>query len=297
MDTELNLSNIDPNTGEIVDYQAPDDLALEHAPEDPLDKWGEYARTLLEAIDYEASGRWWRKKRATLLHLADAAYLGRTKTSVFKLFETGSVTAYYKWLNNDSAFREAHDHLVGPIANGKQLSEQAADNGTGIAHQQREVMLDEHESVALSALIEAKGLLRMHSADAVRTLVDALHSADIRQHPQWRERIMAANAILDRGDSETASRAQPALQQINQAIMMIYNEGGDDEGTADEEADVIEGDIESPADSIPYAIDQARDDALLTRKEASLFTLGTETAGQEASKQGTQSKAKRENGQ
>ena len=91
----------------------------------------------------------------------------------------------------------------------------------------RDVGMLEAESIAIDALAEARTMLRIASAEAVATLREALASADIRKHPQWRERIMAATAILDRADADTASRQPAALKQINQAILMIYNEGVD----------------------------------------------------------------------
>lgn len=231
--TTPDIANVDPNTGEMLDYE-PD---LEFLPDDPMDKWGDEAKAMLSAITYESCGRYWRKKRLTLLALADAALLGKPKNTVWQLPDTCTYVSYYRWIAHDPIFTAANDLLIGPVTKGANSSP-----SRGIVQAHRDVSILEAESIAIDALAEARTMLRIASAEAVATLREALASADIRRHPQWRERIMAATAILDRADADTASRQPAALTQINQAIMMIYQEAtGEPPAVVSDSDTIIEG--------------------------------------------------------
>ncbi len=231
-----NLNEVDPNTGEVLDYTP----ELEYQPDDPLDKWGEKASSLLRDITYESCGRFWRRKRTTILRLADHVLLGKTKVSALSGPDTCATVSYYRWIRTDPIFTAAHDYIIGPLQSYNHVG--AGKLETGVAQIRREQYLDEAETLGISSITEARAMLRIASAEAVATLREALASSDIRKHPQWRERVMAATAILDRADAATANRQPAALTQIDQAILMIYNEqaapppNGDD--TAD---DVIDG--------------------------------------------------------
>ncbi len=238
---DLALENIDPNTGEVMNFEP----ELEHEPDDPMDKWGERVKEMLAGMTYKTCGRYWQKKRFTLVALADAVLMGKPKNTVWLLPQACTYVSYYRWMASDPLFAAANDYMIGPI-NPKGAN---ATPSRGIAHDQRDTNMLEAEDAAISALSEARTMLRIASAEAVATLREALVSADIRGHAQWRERIMAATAILDRADADTASRQPAALNQINNAIMMIYNEG--ERTTADvitaDLDDVIEGVISESA--------------------------------------------------
>ena len=196
------MSNVDPETGEVLDYV--DDAAV--VPEFELDQWGEEALLLIQAV---VIGPHCRKKRRTLLKLAEAAYLNVSQAAVFRLGDCSSKVAHYKWRKEDEAYEEAYLYLIGDALN------------PGLARLHREHELDEDEALAISSLVEARTRLRLASADAVRTLVDALDATD-RFGALWRERIVAANSILDRADAETAARQAPAVSLVDKAIMTVY---------------------------------------------------------------------------
>lgn len=245
------MRKIDPDTGEILfddsaEAQDPAPSADEAsqaitADSDPppgyLDEWGEESWALIQAIE---EGPHYRKKRTTILRLAEAAYLNVPQKAVFSRPDCAARTSHYKWRKTDPAYEEAYLFLVGDATE------------PGLAKQLREAELDEDEVNAISSLQEARTRLRLASRDAVEVLVDAL-DAFVGGKPQWRERIMAANSILDRADTETAVRRGPSIAIVDQAIMQVYGDsrkpglpaGDYDEADfpADEEHDGSDGDV------------------------------------------------------
>ena len=169
-------------------------------------QWQELAQDLLDNI---TEGDHYRKKRHTILALADAAYMNVSQATVYRLQGCASKVAHYKWRSNDSAYEAAYQFLVGDAA------------APGAARVQREQEIDEQEHLAISALAEAKNVLRMAAAQAAYTLTDALE-ARTSHGPKWHERISAANSILDRSDQETATKVAPAISIIDAAIMKVY---------------------------------------------------------------------------
>lgn len=184
------------------------DASLQVIDADQPSQWEEAAQELLDAI---TDGQHYRKKRRTIIALADAAYGNRSQASVFTLASCASKVAHYKWRENDPAYEAAYQFLIGDVAK------------PGLARKQRELEIDEQEQLAISALAEARATLRIHSAEAAHTLVEAL-SARTSHGPKWHERISAANSILDRSDQETASRAAPPIAIIDNAIMKVYSD-------------------------------------------------------------------------
>lgn len=182
------------------------DTSLQATEADQSSQWEEEAQELLASI---VDGQHYRKKRRTILALAEAAYINVSQATVYRLPGCASKVAHYKWRDNDPAYEAAYQFLIGDPAM------------PGIARQQREQEIDEQESLAISALAEAKNVLRMASADAAHTLTDALAAAT-SHGPKWHERIQAANSILDRSDAETATKVAPAMTTIDTAIMKIY---------------------------------------------------------------------------
>ena len=189
------LVTVDQETGEIV-----------LSPDTDDEKWGSTAADLLAAI---TEGPHYRKKRRTILLLADAAYLNHAMTSVWKVPDAASSVAHYKWLSNDAEYAAAYSFIVGTAVD------------PGLSRTKREDELDEEELLAVGSLLEARTKLRLFAAKAVNTLGAALDAVD-RYGPQWRERIQAANSILDRADADTASRTAAPTTQIDKAIMTIY---------------------------------------------------------------------------
>jgi hypothetical protein len=173
---------------------------------DQPSQWEELASDLLANI---VDGEHYRKKRHTILALAEAAYINVSQATVFRLPGCASKVAHYKWRDNDPAYETAYQFLVGDAAM------------PGQARQLREQEIDEQELLAISALAEAKNVLRMAAADAAYTLTEALH-ASTSHGPKWHERITAANSILDRSDAETATKVAPAISVIDAAIMKVY---------------------------------------------------------------------------
>lgn len=194
----------------------PDPDAAETHTETNIAKnvWGDDAQRALAAVN---DGPHYRKKRLTLLLMADATLRNRPLADVFQLPEAASAPAHYRWRKTDPDYEHAYMFLVGDPAM------------PGRARIQREKNLDDDELRAISALAEARTKLRLASADAVDTLVDAL-DAENKWGPKWHERILAANSILDRADSDTAARQAPALALVDAAIMNIYGHAADDAG-------------------------------------------------------------------
>jgi len=182
------------------------DASLLATNADPPSQWEELASHLLVNI---VDGQHYRKKRHTILALAEAAYLNVSQATVYRLPGCASKVAHYKWRDNDPAYEEAYQFLVGDAAM------------PGQARQLREQEIDEQELLAISALAEAKNVLRMAAADAAYMLTEALH-AETSHGPKWHERISAANSILDRSDQETATKVAPAISIIDAAIMKVY---------------------------------------------------------------------------
>ena len=182
------------------------DDSLQAITADQPSQWEDQAQELLANI---VDGQHHRKKRRTIIALADAAYGNRSQASVFTLASCASKVAHYKWREQDLAYEAAYQFLIGDSSM------------PGLARQLREQEIDEHESLAISALAEAKNVIRTASADAAYTLVDALQ-ARTSHGPKWHERISAANSILDRSDAETATKVAPAISVIDHAIMKIY---------------------------------------------------------------------------
>jgi hypothetical protein len=177
----------------------------------PPTQWEELASDLLADI---VDGQHFRKKRHTILALAEAAYINVSQATVYRMPGCASKVAHYKWRDNDPAYEAAYQFLVGDAAM------------PGQARQLREQEIDEQEHLAISALAEAKNVLRMASADAAYTLTDALQ-AKTSHGPKWHERIQAANSILDRSDTETATKVAPAISVIDRAIMKVYHDDDD----------------------------------------------------------------------
>ena len=171
-------------------------------------QWEELAHDLLANI---VDGQHYRKKRHTILALAEAAYMNVSQATVYRLPGCASKVAHYKWRDNDPAYEAAYQFLVGDAAM------------PGQARQLREQEIDEQEQLAISALAEAKNVLRMASADAAYMLTEALQ-AKTSHGPKWHERISAANSILDRSDQETATKVAPAISVIDAAIMKVYSD-------------------------------------------------------------------------
>ena len=190
---------------------SPADSELEDLPADTIttttaNQWGDEAASLLANI---IGGRHFRKKRLTLLLMADAALYNRPLTSVMDMSEAGSRITHYKWRKVDPAYEAAYMFLVGDHA------------APGQARILRERNLDADELRAISSLAEARTQLKLASADAVQTLIESLDASN-KWGPKWHERILAANSILDRADSETAVRSAPALALVDAAIMNVY---------------------------------------------------------------------------
>lgn len=180
--------------------------SLQASTDDEQSQWGEEAQRMLENI---VDGQHYRKKRRTILALAEAAYINVSQATVFRMPGCASKVAHYKWRENDPDYEAAYQFLVGDPAL------------PGLARQQREQEIDEQESLAISALAEAKNVIRMAAADAAYTLTEALQ-AKTSHGPKWHERIQAANSILDRSDAETATKVAPAINVIDNAIMKVY---------------------------------------------------------------------------
>ena len=182
------------------------DDSLQATTDNQLSQWEELAHDLLANI---VDGQHYRKKRHTILALAEAAYINVSQATVYRLPGCASKVAHYKWRDNDPAYEAAYQFLVGDAAM------------PGQARQLREQEIDEQELLAISSLAEAKNVLRMAAADAAYTLTDALQ-AKTSHGPKWHERITAANSILDRSDAETATKVAPAISVIDAAIMKVY---------------------------------------------------------------------------
>lgn len=198
------MVQLDPDTGEILPDSPPTSSFA-------LSNWGEEAIAMLHAVD---TGRHYRKKRTTLLRLAEATYLNRSQASVFRDSHTTGVAsrvAHYKWRNTDQQYEACYQYLVGDPST------------PGVAKLAREQELDEDEGLAISALVEARTRLQLATAEAVKTLVAALSAKD-RYGPLWRERIVAANSILERSD-DTAGRSGVGRQVtlVDKAILTVYN--------------------------------------------------------------------------
>ncbi len=196
------MSYVNPQTGEILEGK--EVLDLEDHPE--LDRWGDVVRDALEKV---VVGPWYRKKRATLLKLAEHAFENMPQYPIWHMEHTGSRQAHWKWMNNDADYAAAFAILVGTVSD------------PGTARLQRAEIIDEAEDLAVTALADARAQLRVASSQAVQTLVDGL-TASNRYGPKWHERIMAANSILDRADPETAAHQAPQQAIIDKAIMHVY---------------------------------------------------------------------------
>ena len=216
------LAVIDQETGEIM-----------LSPETNDEKWGDSAASLIADI---TEGPHYRKKRRTILLLADAAYLNNSMTTVWKVPDAASSVALYKWLNNVAQYAAAYDFIVGTAVE------------PGLSRTKREDELDEEELLAVGSLLEARTKLRMYAAKAVDTLGMALDAVD-RYGPQWRERIQAANSILDRADADTATRTAAPTTQIDKAIMTIYAMPDISDTIQADESDIIDVEPEDEADS------------------------------------------------
>lgn len=203
----------------------PKDESLQANNADQPSQWEELAQDLLVNI---VDGQHFRKKRRTILALAEAAYINVSQATVYRMPTCGSKVAHYKWRENDPDYEAAYQFLVGDA------------NAPGLARQQRELEIDEQELLAISALAEAKNVLTMAAADAAYTLTDAL-LAKTSHGPKWHERIQAANSILDRADTETATKVAPAISIIDRAIMKVYHD-------PDDGMDAIAPETESPTD-------------------------------------------------
>lgn len=243
---------IDPETGEVVGYDHSDEASdpAELIPyTDPIvDQWGEEAQELLAAV---TEGIHFRKKRRTLLKLAEATYINVAQATVFKMPDCASKVAHYKWRDVDPDYEAAYLYLVGDP------------HTPGIAKLTREAELDEDEALAVSALVQARTTLRLGSADAAATLMNALDASDRFGTPLWRERIVAANAVLGYTDNDTGAAAGPSVTLIDKAIMVAYpvSDGmpssTPDGPTADDEAGVVEGEYteeQTPADDSDMSI-------------------------------------------
>ena len=186
----------------------PQDTSLQAINADQPTQWEELAQDLLANI---VDGQHFRKKRRTILALAEAAYINVSQATVYRLPGCASKVAHYKWRDVDTDYEAAYQFLVGDVAT------------PGLARLQREQEIDEQEHLAISALAEAKNVLRMAAADAAYMLTEALH-AQTSHGPKWHERITAANSILDRSDQETATKVAPAISVIDAAIMKVYSD-------------------------------------------------------------------------
>ena len=196
------MSYVNPQTGEIL--AGTEVLELENHPE--LDRWGDVVHDALQKV---TAGPWYRKKRATLLKLAEHAFENMPQYPIWHMEHTGSRQAHWKWMNNDADYAAAFAILVGTISD------------PGTARLQRAEIIDEAEDLAVTALADARAQLRVASSQAVQTLIDGL-TASTRYGPKGHERIMAANSILDRADPETAAQQAPQQAIIDKAIMHVY---------------------------------------------------------------------------
>lgn len=223
------MQSIDPDTGEIIEEASDEEIA--NITKFALGAWGDDAVTSLHSV---IKGPHYRKKRLTLLKLAEAAYLNKSQLQLFREATEGngcgSRTAHYKWRNNDAAYETAYQYLVGDRAN------------PGVAMLVREQELDEVETLAISALVEARTHLRLLSAEAVNTLGEALYAKD-RYGPLWRERIVAANSILDRSEAADTGKARHtgSLTLVDQAILTVYNVAIASGESTHDDHDIYEG--------------------------------------------------------
>lgn len=181
-----------------------------------LDNWGEQAGVLLRQI----TGQHCRRKRATLLALADGAYAGTSLNEALTGPETGSKTAHYKWLRNDPDYAAAYMHLVGH------------DDAPGLALRQRQAELDAIEAAAVAAVTEARRTLRLASLDAVRALRDALQATVVFQGADTdaadhRARVAASKEILDRIE-DTAPQMGMDVPGLTRLLDAVW---GEDAGT------------------------------------------------------------------
>lgn len=206
MDTENTLDNALPApqnvTNEVMDALDGMNPELTWASE-----WGETTHAMLSMI----TGRHYRKKRATLLHLADAAMLNLAQATVYRKHDCASKVAHYKWRKQDPAYEAAYAYLVG------------SHEQPGLSRDARAQELDEDEKRGVLALEEARISLRVASADAVAMLIEALQ-ASYKTGPAWRERIQAAQAILDRADSVTAQKGSLEITTVERAIIQVYGD-------------------------------------------------------------------------
>lgn len=157
---------------------------------DVLGRWGERAYELLRAIPAPEA----RKKRTTLLAIADAVIVGRSLVSVFEQPNTCSRTIHYnKWMHQPE-YRAAYDWLVGN------------DDAPGLARKEAEAAeLREYER-ATTQIATARHELQMASLPAVRRMVAALDAENgvyyeggkIADEPAHAVRLKAASEIADR---------------------------------------------------------------------------------------------------
>ena len=243
---------IDPDSGEVLSFHGSQEALdaefaaelLPDGPRDPIsDQWGETASVLLANV---TDGPHFRKKRRTLLKLTEAAYLNIPMSAVFQDPGTCSKMAHYKWRDVDPAYEEAYTYLVGDA------------QSPGLARLTREQELDDDEALAISALVQARTTLRLGTAAAANTLMNALDASDRMANPLWRERIVAANSILAYADTQTGGTAGPNVTLIENAIMVSYappedRQAGLPDGISDD-TNIINGEVEEDTPPLPPAV-------------------------------------------
>lgn len=243
---------IDPDSGEVLSFHGSQEALdaeftaelLPDGPRDPIaDQWGEIASDLLANVN---DGPHFRKKRHTLLKLTEAAYLNIPMAAVFLDPNTCSKMAHYKWRDVDPKYEEAYLYLVGDA------------QAPGLARLTREQELDDHEALAISALVQARTTLRLGTAAAADTLMNALDASDRTQTPLWRERIVAANSILAYADHQAGGTAGPSVTLIENAIMVSYaapdnKHAGLPHVITNESPNVLEGEVVDDSPPLPPA--------------------------------------------
>lgn len=203
--------------------------------------WGAEAIALLDEIKNPHA----RRKRSTLIALADAVLDGQPFARVWERRDCASDNAHYRWLTSDPAYKLAYNHLVGDPS------------APGLARQQYEAMTDQMEADAVTAVARARHGIRINSEEAVMALVKALEAnrplvidGEVRDYPDTTNRVAAAKALLDRlPETAPASKqditsggeklpATFAIAGIDSILAKIYGEEGDDtDDSTDETAD------------------------------------------------------------
>lgn len=130
--------------------------------------WGDEAFEILQKITPPHV----RKKRTTIILLADATLAGTTHAAVFKPSTTRRAcsqnTHYMKWIHEPS-YKAAYDFLIGTA------------DAPGLSRQRRDAILDQQEAEAVAHIATAHQKLQMLAGPAVEAMARGL-TADFPIH-------------------------------------------------------------------------------------------------------------------